>query len=49
MLGTPSLLRLCIRDNRDYAMAYAMGTSSGCYPTLAIHRATEALVGNARR
>ena len=51
MLGTSRLLSVSVRDSLgrcDYAMAYAMGTSFYCYLTLAIHRATDALVGNAR-
>ena len=52
MLGTSSLLPVSVRDSRgrcDYAMAYEMRASSSGYLTLAIHRATAALVGNARR
>ena len=38
VLGRGRLFPMSVSDSRrtsDYAMAYAIGTSSGCYPTLA--------------
>ena len=49
--GIGGLFPVSVRDSRiksDYAMVLAVGTSSGGYLTLAIHRATVALVQNAR-
>ena len=46
MLETSSLLLMCVRDSRgrwDYAMTYAIRTSSGGYLTLASYRAIVSL------